>query len=99
MWGIYITATGTYKTCYVGIQTDLRLPKYVSVDTNRGTKLEYILGFYAGKYGLDLGIVYQKNAFYLFHWSLAETCILQGDEKNTGFNRRRFKIKSISGWR
>ena len=81
MGGIYITARGTYKRCYVGIQTDLSLPKYVSADTNKGIKPEYILGFYAGKYGLDIGIVYQKDAFYLFYWSLAETCIIQGEEK------------------
>jgi hypothetical protein len=83
MGGVYITARGTKARNYIGVGTDLTLPSRVASDKIKGIKPEYILGFYGGSYGLDIGVLYQDYQFKLFYWALSGTCGVQGTNDNT----------------
>lgn len=82
MGGIHVSSRGTYSKKYIGVKSDLMLPRSISSSRYAGIKPEFILGMYSGRFGLDTGVLYEDGHFKLFYWSLDGTCSPQG---NTDF--------------
>lgn len=71
MGGIHLASRSTNHYNYIGVKSDLTLPTNVSADSSKGIKPEFFFGFYRDSYGIDIGVVYESNAFRLFYWTSA----------------------------
>lgn len=72
MGGIHMASRTTYNNNYIGVKSDLTLPTNVSADSRKGIKPEFFFGFYKDSHGIDIGVVYESNAFRLFYWTSAK---------------------------
>lgn len=71
MGGIHMASRTTNDWDYIGVKSDLTLPRTVASDSRKGIKPEFFFGFYRGSFGIDIGVVYESYAFRLFYWTSA----------------------------
>ncbi|MHC1723442.1 MAG: hypothetical protein AB9836_09585 [Aminipila sp.] len=81
MGGWHIAHRATKISGIIGAVSTITLPKYCGEipDSVPGVKFdgvfpEFIHGFYANSYGIDIGIVYRKGGFEIFYHALPGTC-------------------------
>ncbi len=85
MGGWHLAHRATKDSNYIGISSKIKLPfSCTCIDdsnltTYDGVFPEFIHGFYASdnfhNYGIDIGIIYRKNKFRIFHHAAPNTCV------------------------
>lgn len=79
MGGWHIAHRATDRSGYIGVVSTIKLPKRCGSQNDdpgkyNGVFPEFIHGFYAGGYGIDIGIVYRNGNFEIFYHALNGTC-------------------------